>query len=504
MALPPPPSLPSTLRDPKSLFFQQDGIRRAIIASYWALIILALPLWWYTTSIERLSLPSTRIQQLAHNHLELPIKICLETREGTLVEQVKSQLLAGKSQDPLRWKGLAPEVIGSADCGKYAESGAYIVKFKSGTPMSINDRELHIPSSSEYTSALANTLTSLIAPYSASSDPDNRVVQYSPHYRLAFSLLNEDAAAGDAVLGWNIQAAIRKYINPITQRLSALHNFTVESQVQFHAPLAFLPRQLDDVYGIEPADLTVFVNSAEWTLSSSSSNDPVLHFILFIPSSQRRPLRILLNDGKSRDSTAFLLPQWGGIVIHNPPTPTDAALPSQALHIVFSSFANQLSSLLGIPVLPNNIDQHSDAGVSDWQLDALTRRRTLENAEGSRDTLLSIVKLVNQIENMPVGPDVRDDVEGALSAFHTMSESASSSLAQAFAYSAQSFVLASRAFFSPGMLALLYFPAEHTYAVYSPLFASALIPLLVAALREYLAWKRERKEKLEREREKRE
>ena len=139
-------------------------------------------------------------------------------------------------------------------------------------------------------SILANTLTSLIAPYSASSDPDNRVVQYSPHYRLAFSLLNEDAAAGDAVLGWNIQAAIRstfpsvntfspaflpdcsitEYINPITQRLSALHNFTVESQVQFHAPLAFLPRHVDDVYGIEPADLTVFVNSAEWTLCAYS------------------------------------------------------------------------------------------------------------------------------------------------------------------------------------------------------------------------------------------
>lgn len=31
------------------------------------------------------------------------------------------------------------------------------------------------------------------------------------------------------------------------------------------------------------------------------------------------------------------------------------------------------------------------------------------------------------------------------------------------------------------MLALLYFPAEHKYAVYTPLFASAVIPLIVAA-----------------------
>jgi len=78
-----------------------------------------------------------------------------------------------------------------------------------------------------------------------------------------------------------------------------------------------------------------------------------------------------------------------------------------------------------------------------------------------------------------------------------MYESSSTSLRQAFAYSAQSFGLASRAFFNPGMLALLYFPAEHKYAVYTPLFASALTPIFVAALREFLAWKRSRRAKNE-------
>jgi phosphatidylinositol glycan class S len=44
------------------------------------------------------------------------------------------------------------------------------------------------------------------------------------------------------------------------------------------------------------------------------------------------------------------------------------------------------------------------------------------------------------------------------------------------------------------MLALLYFPAEHKYAVYTPLFASAVIPLIGAALRELWAWSRSKKE----------
>ena len=43
------------------------------------------------------------------------------------------------------------------------------------------------------------------------------------------------------------------------------------------------------------------------------------------------------------------------------------------------------------------------------------------------------------------------------------------------------------------MLALLYFPAEHTYAVYTPLFASVAAPLLGAVVRELSAWRRERR-----------
>jgi Phosphatidylinositol-glycan biosynthesis class S protein. len=47
------------------------------------------------------------------------------------------------------------------------------------------------------------------------------------------------------------------------------------------------------------------------------------------------------------------------------------------------------------------------------------------------------------------------------------------------------------------MLALLYFPAEHKYAVYAPLFMSGMIPLVVAALREFKAWKKERRARAE-------
>lgn len=58
-------------------------------------------------------------------------------------------------------------------------------------------------------------------------------------------------------------------------------------------------------------------------------------------------------------------------------------------------------------------------------------------------------------------------------------------------WSHEALSLASHAFFNPGMLALLYFPAEHKYAVYTPLFASIAVPLTVAVAREVYAWRRE-------------
>ncbi|KAJ3752756.1 phosphatidylinositol-glycan biosynthesis class S protein [Lentinula raphanica] len=98
------------------------------------------------------------------------------------------------------------------------------------------------------------------------------------------------------------------------------------------APLAFEPQLLSNgtIFGLTPENLTVFINSAEWTLLSNSSNDPVLYFILFITSAKYRPLVILNSDGIPSASRAFLVPQWGhGIVILD----LQSQPPSSTLHL---------------------------------------------------------------------------------------------------------------------------------------------------------------------------
>jgi phosphatidylinositol glycan class S len=159
-----------------------------------------------------------------------------------------------------------------------------------------------------------------------------------------------------------------------------------------------------------------------------------------------------------------------------------------------NSFSSQLLALLGVPPLPPTVRSvQSDSTLTDWQLDALLRRRIFENVDKSMETLGSIVQLVDQIENMPVGAGVRGDVQDALSALDKVFASSRNSITETLMHSSEALTLASRAFFNPGMLALLYFPAEHKYAVYTPLFASVAVPLLAAVGREVIVWRRSRR-----------
>ncbi|KZT60958.1 hypothetical protein CALCODRAFT_72762 [Calocera cornea HHB12733] len=509
----------------------EDSTRRAIVASYWIVVLLVFPVWYYMTSIERLPLPTERIDLLGQREVQFPIKIDVDlgdigdlelsrTYPRKLVEDL-ARLRQGSSGE---LPPLAFDIAISAgedpgdpctDAASGEEEDSYRLHFRTqdAYPMFAScGRHLLIGArdGTDLPHSVGDTLRDLLAPYSNSRlhppAAESRIAQYSPTYRLAFTLLNEDASVGGAAVGWEIQQALSQYIRPTLAQLSALHNFTIESQVQYFGGLTFDPLgPLSDDDGVESwrlseEQMSVFVNSAEWTLTSGVSNDPVLHFILFVPSADRRPLytetrlRLQRND-------SFILPQWGGVVIHNPSGHHEGApntlLSAHDLAGPFKVFRSQLSALLGVPQFPPQVVtsawQHKSP-ITPWQLDALKRRRALENVRNSADALRSIVSLVNQIENMPVGQDVLGQVDGALAALDATTPAASSSsLSQILAHSIDAFTLSSKAFFNPGMIGLLYYPTEHKYAVYTPLFAPVAVPLIVALVREIKAARERRR-----------
>ena len=79
------------------------------------------------------------------------------------------------------------------------------------------------------------------------------------------------------------------------------------------------------------------------------------------------------------------------------------------------------------------------------------------------------------------------------------SDSDSAAHTLALQHSANAVTRASQAFFNPGMLALLYFPPEHNVAVYTPLLAPVMVPLVAAVIREVGKWRKERKVRAEAE-----
>ena len=66
-------------------------------------------------------------------------------------------------------------------------------------------------------------------------------------------------------------------------------------------------------------------------------------------------------------------------------------------------------------------------------------------------------------------------------------------LCRAFLNSKRAVELAEKAFFDPSMTAMVYFPIEHQYAVYAPLFFPMAVPLLSAFIREIKAIKAARR-----------
>ncbi|KAF8761040.1 Phosphatidylinositol-glycan biosynthesis class S protein [Rhizoctonia solani] len=480
--------------------YPHDKGRFKIIIAYWLVLIAAGPAWWVLTTVQRLPLPEVRVKEASSQSVRIPIDVNVDVTDGlcdATMLAAKLQISWDKSHGTELhdiWNVLDVRIgaLGSHRPDTFCTTYNVTVRYGyDDDPQLCTTVPLNYSAAVDVTQLVGkvtSSLRALLAP--PTQNTELRVAQYSPKYRLAFSLLNEDAAYGGAISGWSVETAIKEYLQPTLDELNILHNFTIESQVQFYAPLTTEPIAAQDGYALNQEQLTIFVNSAEWTLSSSVSNDPVLHFVLFVPSLARRPLYIQDVQGKITQFNSFLLPQWGGVAIMNPKSDgtANSVLTLQDLRPIFHIFRKQLEGLLGVPVLPPPVGLQLDrAAVSKqvltgWQLDTLLRRRALENIRGSVQTLNSIIDLTGQIENMPIGLSVRNDI---LSALEELSQTHNATHpAQTLTHSALSLQFASRAFFNPSMVGLLYFPAEHKYAVYTPLFAPIAVPLVVSVIRE--------------------
>lgn len=312
-----------------------------------------------------------------------------------------------------------------------------------------------------------------------------RAFKSSPTYHLTFSLFTAEGVPSN----WDIRQALSDHIDPLVRALSRTANFSITSQIQLYSPFspAIRPQTEEGREGrfLEQHDLTAFVNAAEWPLSPSIGSGPTVNFILYVPARDQTPLRI-----KDHEGTSWLIPQWGGILILNPPllsAPVTGLLapPSQLSRDVlgesFETFSAQLLSLLGVL----QSDFEGRPLPLQFRLQAHTRLTVFTLYLKAASSLGSLARLAQHLNNIPIPRHVSQLVENTISnltaSTHAFQESRWNA---ALAHATLAFEDSERAFFDKSMVGQVYFPDEHKVAVYLPLLGPIGVPLLVGLLRE--------------------
>lgn len=300
--------------------------------------------------------------------------------------------------------------------------------------VSVENMSLHI-----FAGLFADEQTSFSALYGSTSKQDTsyksmRVLKYASEYQLILSLLV--ANPEDAIVTWDIEGTTHEYIMPLLNRISNISDFTVNFQIENYAALSIEPDRKvyangSTVYTFNPKALSNFINSAEWNLASVVSSAPPVHLILYTPPESRSPLYILHSDGRPVETNSFLIPQWGGIAIRSIPKGTKLFHYSrQELHPIMEIFLGQLRDLMGIEptriknsatILPNVVVDYvssKSAGITTWELDRLSRTRTIQNLLNAVQTLNSLATLLEQLGNMVVLDHIQTLVTHSLDSLH--------------------------------------------------------------------------------------
>ncbi|OJJ46893.1 hypothetical protein ASPZODRAFT_65435 [Penicilliopsis zonata CBS 506.65] len=521
--------------------------RTGVIAAFWLVIILfGFPIWWKTTSIYRARLPIQEMIDWADGkrltvyfyvvqacrpvfpldiHVETPSLPPSEAQHLIRTTQHALDDLNEFSAHHLRLKlaegsrGEEPYIDGESETGVEEKADTtLVVKLLPEDNLAGPRSELHadtsqldvfyppsqVPTFSSSNSPLSSfiaeelqklfaeektTISHIISSSSSSPSPElaedigrrlRRTLKYADTYHLAFSLFTPGAEPSS----WDIEGAVQEYLTPLLEAFSPISNFSVDTQVQIHAafaPTAPLPTfdETQAAWTLKKEDLSAFINAAEWPLSPSIGAGPTINFILYVPSPSQAPLVI---QG-SHQATSWIVPQWGGVVLLNPPLALSDPSPRNPKHLsreslrpAFLTFSHQLLTLLGTPTTPASLP---------FRLQTLMRVRAATLLLSASSTMGSLARLTESLPSIPIPATVAASVSTTLAHLSSAcSHLREGRFAAALAAARVAEGEAERSFFEKSMVGQVYFPDEHKIAVYLPLLGPIGVPLLVALIKE--------------------
>ena len=192
---------------------------------------------------------------------------------------------------------------------------------------------------------------------------------------------------------------------------------------------------------------------------------------------------MLLNQGHIEH---VLIPQWGGISLIQ-------SNDEKAFRNAMSHYLQHLYSLLHMPLdrdlhiegISTVFEKHHDGSPPKWMVAQMKRSRSIECFKKSKDTLSALIRLTERIPTMTIRDRIAQQVNVALSPL--MRAAHQESISPTWQETRTSFVQSDIAFFDETMVSQLYFPDEHTFAIYLPLFLPITISLAMMTIKEVKA-----------------
>ncbi|ODV97651.1 hypothetical protein PACTADRAFT_31091 [Pachysolen tannophilus NRRL Y-2460] len=303
---------------------------------------------------------------------------------------------------------------------------------------------------------------------------DLLTISYSPHYKLVFNLINEDGVK----IGWDIEHSVEKYFKNLVAQLDRYADFSIDTNIQYYCDLNI------DESGLTPSDneagflltnkeLSTFINYNDWNLNNNGFNDysQVINFIVYIPRGDR-PLFI-----ENSKSNSFIIPKWGSIQLLNLNKLKKDFLDEVDLLPILENFSSELFSLLGIPV------KSASKNLS-INIEFKMRSIIVSNLLNTFKNLSNLVKLTKNLKNISIPMETLVNFEKSLKYYETTIEFLNDSkFNKALKASSLALYNSDQAFFDKNMIQQVYFPDEHKLAVYTPLIGPILTTMALSLIK---------------------
>ena len=463
------------------------------------ILCVGLPVWWSSTTVDRANLPYDEISDLPDPQFTMSILMVSKDADGR--HSIGPKLQGALSKSKLVEVSFRSRVRTSQENEAYTNS-------KSIDSLESRLRELHpsLPSTVLFEAPskffaddkiivlgkgrmiffkedssdaflvksinevigldlIDNIGTAIIKP-AEDRNPDwtLRRPTASPSFDVLFSLMIPEPDQFKP--NWNIEKSIELYFQPMLDSISELYDVSLKSQVLYLTSLNLKPsRQSNGQFFVSQKELGLAVNTGS-QFSSHVSSRQTLNFIVYIPSSKNSPLHVQDNEGKVAPTNAFLVPRWGGVLIHNT-NQTELNMKQ-----IMSVFGSHFKSLIGLNHYETSlVTRNGKEFISALEKDFLIRLGCAENLAVSKMTLQSLSHLLTKISNIVINDEVSQQVYSAVDNYKkALTHAEKGDMKEAFEHSKLSVISSEKAFFDDRLLALLYFPEDQKYAIYIPLF----------------------------------